>query len=530
MNSEQRSAPAGGPALSRRGFLGAGLGMGTALILAACGSSATAGSFDMSGTPSPGGRLRVGLTGGGATDTLDAHLSVNTTDIARVVNLYDTLLELDHEYGLQPGLATKAEVTPDGRVWTVHLRDDVVFHDGRPMTGRDVKATFLRITDPDDPKNGAVDLQPLREIEVVGEHLVRFHLDTPVSYFDRLLAAYTSGIVPVDYDPQRPVGTGPFRYKSFTASQQSTFARNEHYWHDDQPYLDELTILNFNDDDALINALLSNQVDAIGQIPPALVEVLESDPRIDILNSETGSWTPFTMRVDQAPFDDNRVREAFRLAVDREQMVRQVYSGHGRVGNDMYAPFDSAYSKNLPQRTQDLDKARRLLAEAGHPDGITVELVTSNIQAGAVEAAQVFAQQAKGAGITVDIRRVEPTTFFGDDYLKWTFAQDFYYTRDFLPQAMTCSLPKSAFNETHMDNPELTRLVKQATATVDEGPRTELIRRAQKILYDEGGYIIWGFANQIDAYQRYVGGLVPDRTGLALSGFRFRQVWMREAQ
>src|SRR5699024_8349777 len=159
-----------------------------------------------------------------------------------------------------------------------------------------------------------------------------------------------------------------------------------HYWRDGEPHLDQLTILNFNDDDALINALLSNQVDAIGQIPPALMEVLRSDARIKILNSETGSWTPFTMRVDREPFDDNRVRQASGLAVDREQMIRQSYSGQGRVANDMYAPFDAAYSKDLPQRTQDIAKARQLLAEAGYPDGLTVQLTTSDIQSGAVEA------------------------------------------------------------------------------------------------------------------------------------------------
>src|SRR5699024_2831835 len=144
---------------------------------------------------------------------------------------------------------------------------------------------------------------------------------------------------------------------------------NPHYWGEEGPHLDEIALLNFNDTDALINALLSSQVDAVAQIPSALADVIAADTRMRILDSETGMWLPFTMRVDTEPFADGRGRQAFRLAVDREGMIEQVLSGHGRVGNDMFAPFDPAYP-DFPQRTQDIDEAKRLLAEAGYPDGI----------------------------------------------------------------------------------------------------------------------------------------------------------------
>jgi len=363
-------------------------------------------------------------------------------------------------------------------------------------------------------------------VAVVNDHRVEFRLNSPSATFDDSLGQYTLGIVPADYDPANPVGTGPFTYRSFAPGRNSVFVRNEHYWRDGEPYLDELEILNFNDDDALINALLSTQVDAIGQIPLALLEVIDADPRISILSAETGAWMPFTMRVDRPPFDDNRVREAFRLAVDREQMIEQVLSGNGSLGNDMYSPFDPGYPSHLPQRKQDIPRAKKLLADAGYPDGLTVELVTAPIQSGAVEAAQVFAQQAAEAGIMVKIRQVDTTTFFGDNYLQWDFAQDFYYTRNYLPQVNASTLPTSPFNETHWDHPEFTDLVKQATGTVDDEERNALIAQAMEIEYNEGGYIIWGHANQADAYQQYVAGLVPSRTGLALSGFEFRRVWL----
>jgi peptide/nickel transport system substrate-binding protein len=519
-------AAASGRFFSRRHVLGGGLAIGVGALLTACAGTPAGQLSALTGPPQRGGLLRVGLGGGGAADTLDAHIPVSTTDIARVVNLYEALLYRDDNFDLKPLLALSAKPSADARTWTIRLRQDVVFHDGRKMTSHDVAATFARIVDPKDPKRGASSLTVLDEVAVLGDHLLEFRLNTPTATFDDSLAQYSMGIVPADYDPLHPVGTGPFQYKSFTAGRRSIFTRNDNYWRGNEPHLDELHILNFSDDSALINALLATQVDAIGQVPLALLQVLESDPRVNILDSETGMWLPFTMRVDRAPFDDVRVRQAFRLVVDREQMVKQVLSGHGTIGNDIYALYDPGYPENLPQRVQNIERAKELLAAAGYPHGLDVELVTAPIQAGIVEAAQVFAQQALAAGINVTIRRVDTTTFFGDNYLKWDFAQDFWYTRNFLPQVNNGSLPTSPYNETHWANPRFLELVKQAKSTIDPTKRNELITEAQTIEYNEGGYIIWGHPNQADAYQRYVGGLVPNATGLPLSGFEFRRVWI----
>ncbi|WP_286166557.1 ABC transporter substrate-binding protein [Arthrobacter sp. AQ5-05] len=496
------------------------------MLLTACGSPEASVLEAPAGEPLRGGSLRVGLAGGGAADSLDPHSPVSTTDIARVVNLYESLLYRDENFALKPLLALRATPDAEARVWTVKLRPGVKFHDGRPLTATDVAATFARVTNPEDPKSGAAALTILDAVKVIDDLTVEFRLNTPTATFDDSLGQYALGIVPADFDVAHPVGTGPFKASSFDPGLRSVFVRNDGYWRDHQPYLDELVILNFSDDDAMLNALLSSQVDAIGQIPLALLEVIAADPRISILNSETGAWLPFTMRIDKAPFDDVRVRQAFRLVVDREQMIEQVLSGNGALGNDLYAPFDPGYAGNLPQRTQDIGRAKELLAEAGYPDGLDIELVTAPIQAGAVEAAQVFAQQAKAAGIRVKIRRVDTTTFFGDDYLSWTFAQDFWYTRNFLPQVNSSSLPTSPFNETHWDDVEFLQLVEAAATEVDETKRNALITKAQEIEYERGGYIIWGHPNQADAYQKYVAGLIPNKTGLALSGFEFRRAWI----
>jgi len=230
------------------------------------------------------------------------------------------------------------------------------------------------------------------------------------------------------------------------------------------------------------------------------------------------------MRVDAKPFSDNRVRQAMRLIVDRQQIIDQAFNGFGRVANDLYGPFDPDYIGNdLPQRKPDIEKARSLLKSAGYED-LQVELVTSTgVGAGAVEAASLFVQQAKAAGVDVRLNKVDGGIFFGDQYLSWVFAQDFWSTRLYLPQAAASSLRASPYNETHFFNEQFAGLIKAAQREVDPARRRRLVQDAQRIEFDEGGYIIWGFQNQVDAYSSFVTGLEPAREQ-PVSAFRFNRV------
>ncbi|HYH30457.1 MAG TPA: ABC transporter substrate-binding protein [Pseudonocardia sp.] len=508
------------PALTRRRLLGSAAGLATAALLAGCGGPA--GVRD-AGPPRRGGVLRVGVTGGGSSDTLDPHSPATNPDIARTLSLYEPLLHWDDAYTLQPAVAESVRAEPGARAWTATIRPGITFHDGRPVTPDDVIATFARITDPNDPKSGASQFSVLREVVAVGDRQVRFALTEPSPVFDQHLGEYSCGIVPADFDVERPVGTGAFKFAAFTPGQQSAFVRHDGYWRPGQPYVDRLELINFAEDDARINALLSGQVDAIDQVPLSLTEVVGSYESVRLLTSETGSWLPFTMRVDVAPFDDVRVRQALRLIAGRDELVNQVLSGQGARGVDLYARYDPQYLD--PQRAQDLQRARDLLSAAGKPN-LSLELVTSPIQAGTVEAAQVFATQARAAGVEIGLRRVDTSTFFSDQYLQWEFAQSFWNTRNYIPQASQSSTPDAPFNETHWEDPEYLAVIGRARSEVDPQLRAELVRQAQEIEFDRGGYLIWGFPNRVDAMQAYVGGLVPNRTGLSLSGYEFRKAWV----
>ena len=514
--------------LSRRQLLRATVMGGATLALASC-STAPVEEIDTSGPPRKGGTLRVGLVGGSSTDTIDAHIPTSTSDAARVINMYDSLAWRDDDYNLEYRLAESIEPNEDATEWVITLRDGVQFSDGRPVRPEDVIFSYNRILDPEDPKSGAASISHIEDMEVLDNRRLLIRLSIPDAALVDSLAEYQMGIVPEDYDPKHPIGTGAFKLESFTAGQSTTLVRNENYWAG-PAHLEKVRIIDFQEEDAMLNALLSSQVDAIGSLNHALARVIDEDPRLNTLISETGMWLPLTMRVDVAPFDDVRVRQAMRLAVNRQQMVDQVYSGQGQLGNDMFALYDDAYPADLPQREQDVQQAKALLAEAGYPDGIEVELVTSEIQSGSVRTAQVFAEQAQEAGIKVKIKQVDASTFYASgNYLEYPFAQSFWYTRNFLQQVNQCATADSPFNETHWVREDFTQRVHEARAIVDKQEREARIRQLQEELYDEGGYIIWGFANQIDAYHKYVVGLTPHPSGVPLSQAMFHKIWIAEA-
>ena len=344
----------------------------------------------------------------------------------------------------------------------------------------------------------------------------------PYAILDGLLAEYTVGIIPTDFDIANPVGTGAFAYKSFDPGKTSTFTKYADYW-GDPAFVDELQIQDFTDDSAKVNALQAGQIQTVDNLPYNLIDTIEGagggcpglrDRRLDAVH-DAGRRRAVLRR----PGPPGDAADRRPPADDRPDAV-----GYGSLGNDLYAPFDEAYASDLPQREQDIDQAKSLLASAGQ-EGLQVELFTGDdIGSVAPAAANLFVEQAKKAG--VDVKVTKKTPFYDDDYLSYPFAQDFWNTRNYIPQAAVGTFPPEqggTYNETHWDNQEHRDLVNAAAQELDETKRAELLHDAQEIEYNEGGYIIWGFRQQVDGYAANVQGLEPSKY-LPLGSYKFNKV------
>lgn len=519
-------------AYSRRDVLKGALAGGAVLaggaLLAACGPGSSTTSTGASPTPKKGGNLRVAILGGSSSDTLDANGEVVQPDAIRVMALYNSLVRLDTNAKVVMDLAEQIVPNADASMWTIHLKKGITFHNGKNLTADDVIYTFRRIANPSSPMVGATGLAPvdLNALKALDSLTVQVPMKTPYASFpEQISAAYNFGVVPVGYDPKNPVGTGPFKFQSFTPGQQSVFVRNENYFKPGLPYLDQLTIIDsFASDTAAFNALQGSEVDVYTQAPLALAAQVNGSTSLKSIVSLAGQWTPFTMRVDMAPFDDVRVRQAFRLIVKRQQLIDQALSGFGAIGNDTFSQWDPCFDTSL-HRDQDLEQAKSLLQQAGHA-GLSVELVTSDFAAGVVQAAQVFAQQAQGAGVTVKVRQVPVGTFYGPSYLQWPFAQDFWAYSPFLSQVAQGMLVKSPYNETHWSDPTYVSLYNQANATVDAGKQCDIVHQMQKIDFEKGGLIIPAYNKQLDLMSKRVNGFVPAGTGVPLGNADFEHAWL----
>jgi peptide/nickel transport system substrate-binding protein len=413
--------------------------------------------------------------------------------------------------------------------WTIRLRQGITFHDGKTLSADDVVYSIQRMLD---PTQGLFGTGGLGSIDVNGiskldTRTVRLKLKQADSTIGEQLGQYYNGIVPVGYTRAgKQIGTGPFKVESFTPGQQSVHVRNPNYWRSGMPYFDKVTIIDFPDVNAQVSALLAGQLDAITDVPFAQVDVVKAHSGLAVLESPGGGWLPLCMAIDMEPFKDVRVRQAFRLMADRQAIVTQVLSGHGRIANDLYAPFDEGYASDLPQRLQDFAQAKTLLKAAGK-EGMTVDLHTTDGAAGMVDVANVFAQQAKGAGVTVNVKN-DPN-YYGDKYLKLAFSVDFWGTRNYLPQVANGSIPTAPYNECHWPPPSSNYLTlyKQALAEVDKAKRIALKHQMQQLEYDEGGYIIPFFNNLVDAYSTRVSGFVASKGTLNLTSFGhgYRTIW-----
>jgi peptide/nickel transport system substrate-binding protein len=524
--------------LTRRDFIRRATVVGISVpalgsILAACGSSASTSSSGATSTASgaPGATIKAGIV----TPTA----SINPVTVADQGGL--DMLAQTGEYlclstqglTLKPVLATSWTPNATADVWTFKIRQGVKFHNGAPLTAADVVYTYKLQTNPKGSSNalsafGGV-LTP-DGVTQVDDQTVQFKLAAPNGNFPYLTSSdnYNMIILPANYNPaswqSTFIGTGPFVLSSYTPKVGANFTRNESYW--GTKALPSATQFTFYDtESASVLALTGGSIDVLGQFAVSGGEALLSGG-YNIIKLKTSAHRELSMRCDQAPFTDARVRQAIALTLNRPEIITALWKGYADLGNDSpFAPVFPSTNTSIAQRVQNISQAKSLLTAAGHSSGFSTKLITENFLE-IPQYAQIVVQAAAAIGVKINLTVESSSQYYGkatfgnSDWLDATMSLVDYGHRSVPNVFLTAPLQTTnatagtgSWNAAHFANSQYDKLVTQYIAATDLSTQRSLAGQIQQLLLNETPIIFSYFYNYLTATAMGVNGVYPTAIG-----------------
>jgi peptide/nickel transport system substrate-binding protein len=445
--------------------------------------------------------------------------------------LYSGLTRLGPTMAAEPDLATTWSADPTLTEWTFNLRPGVTFHDGTPLTAKDVVATLKAILDPATGSPGRANIGPIDTVEAPADLVVKIHLKGPYADLPVALAYTNAKIVPAAILAANParldreaVGTGPFKLVSYEPSRLTVVERNPAYYNPARPILDRIEILLYPDPTARASAQLAGDTHLMLAADPTSFLRLDNAPGTKALRTPSGSFLNVVMGCTQKPFDDIRVRRALALTLDRPALVDLVAEGLGTPGDDVCANNAYRFFDKLPTKAPDIPAAKKLLAEAGHPNGLDLTLIASNSPGTRTQLGVAIREMAKPAGFNITVQTMAHATFLDQAWLKAPLYIGFYNMQATIDAIFSLLYTSTApWNESKWNNPTFDAAIAEARRTADNAKRQALYDQAQKLMYDEVPTLIPIFfdllAAQNDKLQNF--SLHPRGTV-----FRLEDVWL----
>lgn len=480
-------------------------------------------------TAEPGGTLRISVNV--TPNVLNPMLTRLGTEYMLAEMLYSGLTILGTDMTAQPDLATEWSSNADATEWRFTLRDDAVFSDGTPLTGNDVVASFAKLLDPETAAPGRRNLGPISTVSAEADNIIVVRTETPFADLPVALTYPTAKVIPAriaegDFESlaREPVGSGPFRLVEFRPDEVAILERRDDYYVPNQPYLDRVEIKTFPEASGSTVALLAGEVDLMLEVPPSDFFRVSSADGITGMRTPSGRFLDVVMDCSVPPFNDQRVREALSYCVDRKAMVELVAEGYGTPGND--TPINSAYRyySEAPLKPYDPEKSRALLAEAGYPDGIQIELVAATTPSFRASLAVVLREMAAPGGFAIDLQTMDFSTYLAQVWKKGKFYVGFY---NMLPaEGMSFNLlftSDASWNETKWNNKTFDSLVNAADQTTDVAKRAEFYAKAQQLMREEVPAVIPCFFDVLGARADYVNGYDQHPRG---ASFSLHKVWL----
>ncbi len=462
-----------------------------------------------------GGTITVVVEKGPA--GLDPHQCSSINSWAHYEQVYESLLRFNYKMEIEPSLATSWD-QPNPLTYIFHLRKGVKFHNGREMTANDVKYSFDRVRN---PKTSVAPIyhQSVKSIEVLDKYTVKFTMSVPDVDYLRLIAwSRFSGVVPREVVEKHgdlkavTCGTGPFKIKKYVPGDYTVYERNPDYWAKGLPRVDELILKVIKDETSRLGALRKGIVDIGWMVDAQLADRARKEKNLRVM------VTPFTkaarifLNHDKFPFNNKKLRQAVSCAIDREAMIKSVLMGYGELSACLppacvpYALPQEEVAK-LPFYRRDLELAKRLMSEAGYPDGFEFTIVSSNFHPDYMPVVQMLKSYCRDVGIEVKIQQVEwgihINKFHASDFQALMMGQSWKISPDGYIRPYFHST--STRNYSRYKNPDVDRMLDESLVTLDVKKRMEIWRKLQHIMAEDVA-IIWAYScpSKFEVVQDYV--------------------------
>lgn len=463
--------------------------------------------------------------------SLDPALSTDVPTGRAVGYVFDGLTRFTPSAQVEPALAERWDVTPDGKTYTFHLRRNVTFHDGTTFGARDVLNSWERALDPTSKSSASEFLYPIKGarefhmqksetisgVAVTDDSTIVVTLETPLAAFVKLLAMPVASIVPPHPAAnfgEHPVGTGPWRLVEWRHDDFLLFARNDHYFLG-APKAESLEARIIAEPSTSVAEFESGTVDVL-QIPAGQTREWEEDESRRPLLSSTPALELVYVGINttRGPLKDARVRQAINYAVDISTIVDRLVSGRGTRAAGVIPPSLAAYDSSRRPYPYDPAKARQLLAAAGYPNGIDIELWVSMtpIYVRMAETIQAYLNvvgirakviQRESSASRAAARKGETDMILKDWYADYPDAEDFLYP------LLYSGNKGSGGNVSFYSNPQFDSTILAARRELDERKRVTLLRRADSIAFVDAPMMFLYFYNELYAVQPWVKGFRP---------------------
>jgi len=469
--------------------------------------------------------LRAGFVDG--PQGMDPALAVLGSSHQIIDLVYSGLTKLDKDATPVPDLAESWTISTDGKEYTFKLRPNVKFHDGTPFTADDVVYTFQRLKDPKTGYAYSTEVESIDSVTAVDPQTVEFKLSKPTGPLLTFLGFPGNFIVPKHIAEagatltSSPVGTGPFKFVSYSPDQELILEANKDYYVSGIPKVDKLDIKYYLDDTERANALLGGNIDFATRVGAKDYDGIIATDGFSGTEQVGGRWF-WIMTQDKSPPTDNPlVRQAISYAIDRQEMADTLFFGHAKpILGGPIPDWNWAYDTStdvLPAHA-DVAKAKELLTQAGYPDGLKIEMTLGTTWKTLSDQGPLIKDMLGRAGIDVTLTPMENPRYMDSVWTKGQFQiSNMYWLSpladpdDFTYLNYRCG---SGMNPQQYCSKELDDLLQQARYSSDQAARKSLYTKATELLLKDMPLIPTVTATMLDAYSNKVKGWQPVRTGM----------------